>query len=221
MLPIVAWSGTFDETAGADFLKKMIALSDERKGEIYINELDNLKQKIEALPKPVRGDRKNARKLNEQALTALNSQQDYLAKQYWFSAHQSDPADVEITNNLGLIYLKLGDDEATFNTLAKTLLLSPGRSIAWINLAEYYAIHDRPREAVACYNLAFYFSKNPEKIKDGILKYATPVPIGSEKIKQAALAFISIIDKQLLPFHCKKCHSERAGTRLQSAFRAS
>lgn len=125
--------------------------------------VSEIKGKIEALPKPTTGDRKAARKLNEQGLAALKSDDFAQALAALKNATATDPADVEVLNNYVYALIKakrLQDAEAEAGRL---LTISPGRSSAWANLAEVYALKNKNDEAVAALVLAFQFSSNKDR----------------------------------------------------------
>jgi tetratricopeptide (TPR) repeat protein len=162
----------------------MIALAADGGGVGHTGELNALKQQIEALPKPAQGDKKKARGANELGLQAFNAAQYEQAKQYFLSAYQTNPADVEIACNLGFTYIKLGDLPQAVKALSSALILSPGRSSAWANLAEYYALQSQQRESVACYALAFHFSQNQNKTREYLQKQAASAD--APQVRQAA-----------------------------------
>ena len=89
----------------------MITIAADNGGVGRTEELNALKQRIDELPKPARGDRKQARQANDKGLVAYKAGQYELAKGYFLSAYQTDPADAEITGNLALAYLDLGDSK--------------------------------------------------------------------------------------------------------------
>lgn len=125
--------------------------------------VSEIKGKIETFAKPATGDRKAARKLNEQGLAALKSDDFVQALAILKNATVADPADVEILNNYVFALIKgkrLQDAELQAGRL---LTISPGRSSAWANLAEVYALKNRNEEAVASLVLAFQFSSNKDR----------------------------------------------------------
>jgi len=91
---------------------------------------------------------------------------------------------VEIANNLGMVYLKLGEFHPALNMFSATLGLSPGRSSAWANLAEYFALQGKPEQAVPCYALAFHFSQNQDKTRNFLQQRASSAD--SPQVRQAA-----------------------------------
>ena len=144
-------STTIAQNSAIGLLKQMIAIAADNGGVGRTEELNALKQQINALPKPARGDKQKARIANDNGLTAYKAGQNEQAKDYFLSAYQADPADAEIAGNLALVYLNLGDSKKVVETLTAALSLAPGRASSWVNLATYYALQGQQREAVACY----------------------------------------------------------------------
>ena len=122
-----------------------------------------LKGQIEAFPKPTTGDRKAARKLNEQGLTALKAEDFNQALAALQSAVTIDPADVEVLNNYVYALIKAKRLQDAESEAGRLLTISPGRSSAWANLAEIYALKNKSDEAVAALVLAFQFSSNKDR----------------------------------------------------------
>ena len=125
--------------------------------------ISEIKGKIEAFPKPETGDRKTARKLNEQGLMALKSDDFPQALAVLKNASATDPADVEILNNYVYTLIKANRLQDAELEAGRLLTISPGRSSAWANLAEIYAIKNNSEEAVAALVLAFQFSSNKDR----------------------------------------------------------
>ena len=122
-----------------------------------------IKGKVEAFSKPATGDRKAARKLNEQGLAALKSDDFAQALVALKSAAATDPADVEILNNYVYALIKAKRLQDAESEAGRLLTISPGRSSAWANLAEIYALKNKNEEAVAALVLAFQFSSNKDR----------------------------------------------------------
>lgn len=147
--------------------------------------ISEIKEKIEAIEKPVNGDRKAARKLNEQGLAALRSDDFVNAASALKYATTTDPSDVEILNNYVYALIKakrLLDAESEAGHL---LTISPGRSSAWANLAEVYAIKNNNEEAVAALVLAFQFSTNKDRmmkfLSERSIDFSSPLQAPSKK----------------------------------------
>ena len=78
-------------------------------------------------------------------------------------ATATDPADVEILNNYVYTLIKANRLQDAELEAGRLLTISPGRSSAWANLAEIYAIKNNSEEAVAALVLAFQFSSNKDR----------------------------------------------------------
>ncbi len=171
------------EDSAVSLLKQMIAIAAEDGGVGRTAELNALKEQIEALPKPARGDRKTARAANDAGLAALKAMQFEQAKKYFLSATQADPADIEIAGNLGFAALNARDFKQAMKGLSAALALAPGRSSAWVTLAEYFAVQGQQQQAVACYALIYHFSKDQDKTRSFLQKWATESE--EPKVRQA------------------------------------
>lgn len=125
--------------------------------------ISEFKGKIEAFSKPTTGDRKAARKLNEQGLAALKAEEYIQALAALKSAVSTDPADVEVLNNYVYALIKAKRLPEAESEGGRLLTISPGRSSAWANLAEIYALNNKNDEAVAALILAFQFSSNKDR----------------------------------------------------------
>jgi tetratricopeptide (TPR) repeat protein len=169
--------------ASVPLLQRMIQLAADDGGIGHIAEIQGLKRRIEALPKPAPGDSKAARILFDNGAVAYEGGLLEDAARYYADARKKDPSDVEIVANLGFTYVKLGNLKTAIEPLTAAATLAPGRSARWTNLAEYYARNGQAREAVACYALAIHFSRNPAKTVEFIGELAqNPDP----KVQQAA-----------------------------------
>jgi Flp pilus assembly protein TadD len=120
------------------------------------------RKRVEALPKPKHGNKKEARKLNDQAL-ALAKQANYQdALPIMESAYKADSADVEIANNLAYLEIMLNDVKSAEKYLFETLILKPDRSGAWADLGRVFVAEGNEEYAKNCYINFFISSKNPE-----------------------------------------------------------
>ncbi len=183
-LSALPFSAAHAQDSAIGLLKQMIAIAADNGGVGRTQELNALKQRIAALPKPAHGDTKKAQDANAKGLQALKAGQPELAKQQFQSAYQLDPANAEYSGNLGFTYLKTGDLKAALKAFSTALSLAPGRASSWANLAEVYALQDQQREAVACYALTFQFSQNQNKTREFLQKQATSAD--DPKIQQVA-----------------------------------
>jgi predicted Zn-dependent protease len=154
--------------------------------------ISEIKGKIEALPKPASGDRKTSRKLNEQGLAALKVEDFSQAIATFKNATVSDPADVEVLNNYVFALIKGGRLQDAESEAGRLLTMSPGRSSAWANLAEVYALKNKKDEAVAALVLAFQFSSNKDRTINFFNERAADP---SSPLQPAAKRAIDVIQK--------------------------
>ncbi len=125
--------------------------------------LTELKNQLENLPKPAPGDRKSARKLNEQALALFRSDRFDEAVELFHQGLDADPSDIEVKNNYVYAMIKAGKLDEAETVAGELLMNNPGRSSAWANLAEIYAIKGKEEEAARAFVVAFQFSSNKDK----------------------------------------------------------
>ena len=154
--------------------------------------VSEFKGKIETFSKPATGDRKAARKLNEQGLAALKSDDFAQALAALKSATATDPADVEILNNYVYALIKAKRLQDAESEAGRLLTISPGRSSAWANLAEVYALKNKNEEAVAALVLAFQFSSNKDRTVTFLRERAVDA---NSPLQAAAKKTIQIIQK--------------------------
>ncbi len=121
------------------------------------------KQYLENQPKPAKGDKKAARKMNEEALKLIQSQQYDQALPLFAKATQIDPSDVEILNNYGFVLMKSRNLDKALSVLTNTLTMKPDRASAWANLADVLALQGHVDLATGGYMNVYRFSGNREK----------------------------------------------------------
>lgn len=126
------------------------------------NIIQTNKQYLENQPKPPKGDRKIARKINEEALKYSQAEQYDQALPLLAKAAQIDTSDVEILNNYGFVLMKSRHLDGALLVLTKTLAIKPDRASAWANLADVLALQGHVDLATAGYLNVFRFSKNKE-----------------------------------------------------------
>src|SRR3954449_844240 len=115
-----------------------------------LGRLQRYKDIIGSLPKPDHQKRATARKLNDLALERERAGSMHEANTLYLEALQADPADVEISNNLGHSLLLVGAPDAARKVLFLSIILWPDRAAAWSDLGRVYAdIQDFDR-AIAC-----------------------------------------------------------------------
>ena len=124
------------------------------------------------VPNISKGNRKAARKLNEQAIAELRKGNQAGAIQLLNQALIEDPSDMEVRNNLGFAQIKSGDLANAKKTYLETLLYVPTRAITWGNLAEVYAEENKADLARAALRMEIYLATDQNKVI-GILQKIT------------------------------------------------
>ena len=170
---IVEVKGASQVGNAAQLIMHLLDYANKDGGTNHETEIEDIKQKIDALSKPIKGERKSARALNDQALSLFNNGQLEEAVKLFSEAKRLDKSDPEILNNLGYALLKQGNIESAEGAILETLAISPGRSNAWQNLGDILGIkNDMPR-AVAAYENVYRFSKNRVKTHQFMQKLNT------------------------------------------------
>ncbi len=152
-----------DTSAAKSSVMQMIDYAVDNGGVGHESEIQEAKLKIESSPKPKKGNKKAARKINDQALALLNTQDFSGAVVKFVEANRLDASDIEIVNNLGFAYLKQKNLESAQQTLITALMMFPDRAAAWSNLGDVFALSGDERKAVACYANTYRFSKDMAK----------------------------------------------------------
>ena len=150
---------------------------------------------IDVLPKPLVGDRKKARSLNERGLQSLKLNNFEEAINILKKSVDADPSDIEIRNNYVYSLIKARKYVEAETEAGYLLTYSPGRSSAWANLAEIYADNGKITEATAALIVTFQFSSN----KDKTLTYLKEKSNSSENSgmqKSAKLALLRLSSLQ-------------------------
>jgi hypothetical protein len=119
--------------------------------------------RLGALNHAQRGDRKNARALNEEGLIEFKKGNSNGATDLLKKASAADPADVEISSNLGYVALRADRLDDAVTGLSNALILDPRRTSTWLPIAELYAKRGKSDNAVRALLLGYEFSGNKEK----------------------------------------------------------
>ena len=114
-------------------------------------------------PKPTTGNRKIARPLNDQAIT-LSVSEIPKSLSLLRQAHDADPSDAEIADNLGMVLRLSRNYDESEAQLMKVIGIWPNRQTAWANLAQTLSLKNKRREAIGAYIASYKVSKNPEKV---------------------------------------------------------
>ena len=126
--------------------------------------LDENAALINGLQKPIGGDRKVARKLNDAGLAALKANNFELAISSFKDGVNTDPSDQEVVNNLGYAYYQNGDLPRAKALIEFTLSLAPLRTSAWTNYGVILFKEGANDQAINAYLIAFKYAKNQDKL---------------------------------------------------------
>lgn len=163
---------SLDTKAAAAHVSRMLAATGSG-NEAGIN---TARDALEKLAKPVRGDRRKARELNQRGLELMRAQQYEQAARMFEEGQAADPGDVEVADNVGYAYLKAGRLGKAEPALITALSLAPTRSQAWFSMAQVYSRSQRGDDAVAAFVLAQRYSGNPAKTLQFIQESAANDP---------------------------------------------
>jgi Flp pilus assembly protein TadD len=118
--------------------------------------------------KPEVGDKKLARKLNSDALEALRAKSFSDAVSTLQKAYETNPADIEVSDNLAYALLLAGNAAKAEAQEMITLQYAPERASAWANLAEASARQGKTKQAIAAYLAGYRYSKKPESFLEAL-----------------------------------------------------
>jgi tetratricopeptide (TPR) repeat protein len=135
--------------------------------------VEQIAGQLKMQPKPVRGNRRLARDLNDRGLALWQRQRFAEAATYFRQAHDADASDAEIAENLGYSLLKSGNVAEAEPAILDALALGPERASAWGSLGSIYAKQGKHRQAVACVITAYRFAPNPKRALDLYSRLAT------------------------------------------------
>ncbi|MGH9890581.1 MAG: tetratricopeptide repeat protein [bacterium] len=145
---------------------------------------------------PRRGDRKTARAANGRGLSYFQAGEIREAVSAFWDAHQADPADVEVLNNLGHAYLMQGDLASAELYILAALAVAPQRAAAWSDLGQVYGKNGDTMGAVSAFANAYRFSQNRDKTHQFFLGLLEKQEDAS--LKQALQQITRIAEQQLL-----------------------
>jgi Flp pilus assembly protein TadD len=128
--------------------------------------LQQVTEELKSRPRLARGDRRAARQFNEQGLALWQRQRVAEAAPLFRQAHEADPSDAEIAENLGYALLKTGDVAQAEHAILDALALGPERASAWGSLGLIYAKQSKHREGVSCVLTAYRLANNQKRALD-------------------------------------------------------
>ncbi len=120
-------------------------------------------KEINELYKPKKGNRKAARKLNDQALEALHNDNIEQAIIFLNQAIQSDGSDSEIINNLASAYGRQYNYAKQIEYSYEALKIKPNRKYAWHDLARGLALTESIDKAKNAFILSYQLSNKKEQ----------------------------------------------------------
>ena len=113
-----------------------------------------------------KGDKKAARKLNDEGIQSIRAEDYSSAETTFAKALRLDPSDQEIANNYGFALFRLSENRKASEAFQSSLLLNPKRTNAWANFSHVLAKLGQQKEAVDAFMLALTFSKDKTKTLD-------------------------------------------------------
>ncbi len=128
------------------------------------NAVDQAVSALSDVPRPPLGNRASARSYNDQGLVALKSQNYADAIDAFRLGVAQDPGNVELINNLGFALYKSGLTYPAKEQIELSLLLSPKRSSAWVNLGDVFFKEGNESNAIDAYMLAYAFATNKDRL---------------------------------------------------------
>lgn len=120
---------------------------------------------LESLPRPQRMKSASARDFNKQGIDALKRNDTSSAVAAFEAAHDKNPCDIEITDNLGYAYLESNRLDAAAFQFALAILMSPRRVTSWNNIGQVYALRGDQPAATASFATALSVSTSPDATK--------------------------------------------------------
>lgn len=129
-------------------------------------DLDAIRQaatRIDGFNKPDLGNKAQARKLNNDALAALQQGDAQQAVTLLQNAQRENPRDIEVASNLGYALIKAQRPKEAVAVLTNALLLDPRRTSTWAPLGEAYAHLGQSADAAAALWTAWQWSGNRDR----------------------------------------------------------
>lgn len=138
--------------------------------------IDQSVNALAGVPRPPAGNKAAARSANEQGLDALKSQSYASAIAAFRLGIEQDPSNVELINNLGFALYKSGQLNPAKEQIELSLLYSPKRASAWVNLGDIYFKEGSDTNAIDAYLLAYAFTANKDRLYKSVESQAENDP---------------------------------------------
>lgn len=159
----------------------LIAARTENMGQVL-----GLAKQIDAMPKPQRGDRKLARKLNADGLDLFSQKKYSEAASVLIKARELDPMDEEIAGSIAFAYGESRNYPLAEKFAYEAILLNPRRSNHWAVLGLAKQGQGKNKEALQAMWIVWQFSKDKQQLTEFFEKR-----IGGETDENIKSLFIS------------------------------
>jgi len=171
-----------DEDAARTVRSIVTLLADGPSGEVA-----GLLAHLQSLPKPQRGSRSRARSSNDAGLKEVQGGNYPEAVRLFGEAHEADPADPEVLNNLAYALLLSGDAVGAAPVLVKTLIVAPRRAMAWETLGQILAALGETHAPVGAFRASIEVSADRDRARRRLLRVAekSPNPVVSAAIRSS------------------------------------
>jgi Flp pilus assembly protein TadD len=169
-------------------IRTMLTLAMTDGGISHEREIQETKNRIDALQVLLKEDVKKqaqAKDHNTQGVQYLAEGRLPEALHEFEEAYRLAPNSVEVVNNLGYAHLRNSHLVEAEQLLVQTLTLAPGRTNAWANLGQTYALQGKRQEAVACFANGVRFSRNQAVTRQFLWKL-TESAEEDDSVKEAA-----------------------------------
>ena len=139
----------------------LIAARTENMGQVL-----GLAKQIDAMPKPQRGDRKLARKLNADGLDLFSQKKYSEAASVLIKARELDPMDEEIAGSIAFAYGESRNYPLAEKYAYEAILLNPRRSNHWAVLGLAKQGQGKNKEALQAMWIVWQFSKDKQQLTE-------------------------------------------------------
>lgn len=144
--------------------------------------VDQAANALSEASRPPVGNNASARHYNDQGIASLRIKNYPAAIEAFRLGMSEDPSNVEIINNLGFALYKSGQTYPAKEQIELSLLLSPKRSSAWVNLGDVFFKEGNESSAIDAYILAYAFATNKDRIYKTVESLAENEPDSYSRI---------------------------------------
>lgn len=143
-------------------------------------------KRIDAMPKPTRGDRKLARKSNAEGLESLRQKNLNEAIKLFEAAHEADPSDEEAIGNLAYSLSEAKQYQLAEKAAYDALLINPNRANFWSTIAVAKQATGKPSDALKAMWLVWQFAPKKQPLIEAFEK-----KIGTESDQNIRSLYVS------------------------------